>query len=76
MPQTRYHQFKIPQLCWRLNNNIIYETFLTFLAILNAFTLAFLKYPDDSSTRKGGISVLQDNIDYITAIVAVIFFFD
>ena len=51
----------------------MYEAALTLLAVLNALALAFIHYRDEYSKGK---NLLEQNINYLSAIVAIIFLLD
>lgn len=50
IPKRSYYKRAAPRICWGITQSMIYELSLALAAVVNAISLAFLKYPEDKAS--------------------------
>ena len=46
IPKRSYYKRSAPRICWGITQSMTYELSLALTAVINAISLAFLKYPE------------------------------
>lgn len=50
IPKRSYYKRAAPRICWSITQSMIYELSLALTALVNAISLAFLKYPEEKAS--------------------------